>query len=706
MKTKSLFSTVFATALALAFSISWQQSAELLYKSGLYEEQITGDLQKAIGIYQQILSRFPDSRETAAKTLLHIGQCHEKLGSQEALKAYKRLINDYPGQKEEVTLARERLAELEKISGPASREPVFRKIETPFRIPQWSGGCLSPDGKTLAFGSQNFIWTVPIPGKVDPELAGEPNKLPGTEGTLGQGLTWSADGRWIAFSKAFRRVGGGYIRFNPEEAAINVIASSGGEPRRIPIPQWAASAGATNRELCLSPDGKTVAFDSQGELYAASVDTGEIRQLTKDGGIVPSYSPDGSKIAYLTPPVKRKDSPLPRNGLWIMPAAGGDPVKISGDKPELIRSSLWSPDGRMMRYLRHHLATKPTSDICLVSLSNGGKPAGAPIPIKLPFFSRERLTGWTPDNKIGLLFEIPFHDYVYTVPASGGKGSQVSPLEGLADQPQWSPDGKRIYFRYEDGRLASVPSEGGELDVHPSLKGAMSSGFFMPYPAGGNSVSPDGKSIVISAGTVASNMQIWTVPVDEGEPKQITSGEGHRFPCWSPDGKWIACIGSEAVADNKDLTRIFKVAAAGGEAEKITDDTVQVAWADIDWSPDGTSIAFFSKENQDAPAGTLNSVQLGGGAPRVICRVPDVSGHSDLSWSPDGKHIAFVSEDKIWIVPGEGGDPVELKTDVEAEALELDWSPDGRKIAFSGRSGWDKEFWFMENFLPIAKKLK
>ena len=453
----------------------------------------------------------------------------------------------------------------------------------------------------------------------------------------------------------------------------------------------------------MSPDGKTVAFDSKGQLYSASVETGEITQLTKDGGMVPSYSPDGTKIAYLTPIIMQKDPPLPRNELWVIPAAGGDPVKVSGDKAELIRSSLWSPDGKMIAYLRHNLSTKPTSEVCIVQLSNERKPIEAPVRINLPLFSRERLTGWTPDNKIGLLFEIPFHDYVYTVPASGGKASQVSPLEGLADHPQWSPDGKRIYFRWEDGRLGSVPSEGGELSVHPSLKGAMSSGFFMPYPAGGNSVSPDGRSVVFSAGTAGAEAQVFTVPVDGGEPKQITTGEGHRFPCWSPDGKWIACMGSEVVADKKEITTIFKVPAEGGEARKITMDSVKVAWADIDWSPDGKSIAFFSKE-EDATAGTLSIIPLEGGEPQVICHVQEVSGHSDLSWSPDGKNIAFVSQDKIWVVPAEGGEPAEVKTDVEAEALELDWSPDGRKIAFSGRSGWDKEFWFMEDFLRLLNK--
>jgi Tol biopolymer transport system component len=704
MRKPLLITAILLLASASVGSLAAQNGYDQ-FQRALAKERGEGNLEEAVALYQKVIDGTKDE-SLAAKAQFRIGICFEKLGrekAKQAQEAFQKVLDKYPSQSETVKAAKERLAGLATITEPAPLKPAFRKIQTPFRIPHWSGGCLSPDGRTLAFGSQDVIWTVPIPGKVDPDLAGEPNKLPGTEGTLGQGLSWSGNGHWIAFSRAFHRVGGGYIRFNPEEAYINVIPSSGGASKRIAIPQWVASQGATFRELCLSPDGKTVAFDAKGQLFTASVETGEIKQLTKDGGMVPSYSPDGTKIAYLTPVIMQKDPALPRNELWVIPAAGGDPVKISGDSPELIRSSIWSPDGKMIAYLRHYPSTKPTSDVCIVQLSDEGRAVGAPVPIKLPLFSRERLTGWTPDNKIGFLFEIPFHDYVYVVPVSGGKGSQVSPLDGLADHPQWSPDGKRIYFRWEDGRLGSVPSEGGELSVHPSLKGALSSGFFMPYPAGGNSVSPDGKSVVFSAGTAAAEAQIWTVPVGGGEPKQITTGKGHRFPCWSPDGRWIACIGSEVAVDNKEITVIFRVPAEGGEARTISSESSKVAWADLDWSPDGKSIAFFSKE-EDTAEGTLSILPLEGGGPRAICRVQDVSGHSDLAWSPDGKNIAFVSQDKIWIVPAEGGEPVELKTDVDAEALELDWSPDGRKIAFSGRSGWDKEFWFMEDFLRLLRK--
>jgi Tol biopolymer transport system component len=118
---------------------------------------------------------------------------------------------------------------------------------------------------------------------------------------------------------------------------------------------------------------------------------------------------------------------------------------------------------------------------------------------------------------------------------------------------------------------------------------------------------------------------------------------------------------------------------------------------------DGKAIAYFSKK-ADASTGTLNLIPVGGGESREVCRVQNVNAQNDVSWSPDGRQIAFVSRGKIWVVPTEGGEPAEVKTDVDAAAGKLDWSPDGRKIAFSGDSGMDIEFWFMEDFLPLLKK--
>jgi len=705
MRSRVFVLVVFVAMGAYAWSGSLPQSAEQHYQSGIYKEDVEGKLEEAIAIFQKIIKEFPQNDPVAAKALFHMGLCYEKLGNEEARKAYQRLISDYPGQKEEVALAKERLAGLMKIAAPAPRKPIFRKIRTPFSIPQWSGSRLSPDGKILAFGSGNAIWTVPIPGRVDPGLAGEPKELTGAADVLGDGLSWSGDGKWIAFSRAYVHVGATRIIFRPEGAHIDVIPSSGGESKRIPVPQWVAAKGDTLRRLSLSPDGRAVAFDAGGQIHVASVDSGEIKQVTKDGGVVPCFSPDGTKIAYLTPPIRQDNPPGRLSEVWVISADGHDPVKVSGDLRENLSQTgpTWSPDGRMIAFGRIVIKPNLRSKVCIISVSEKGGPLASPVEIELPLFTTNFMTGWTPDNKIGLLLETPYHEYVYTVPVSGGKASQVSPLDGLASHPRWSPDGKRIFFRWEGGGLGSVPGDGGAVSVHPALDAARKTGFFIQYPGAGCSVSPDGRSVIFSAGWAKAGPNLYILPVEGGEPRQITSGGRPCYPCWSPDGRWIAYLDVEIIGDEKRIATIYKIPAAGGEAQKITTGSGNVTEAGLDWSPDGISIAYFSR-NADASTGTLNLAPVAGGESREICRVPNVNAQSDVSWSPNGREMAFVSRGKIWVVPAEGGEPAEVKTDVDADAGKLDWSPDGRKIAFSGDSGMDIEFWFMEDFLHLLKK--
>jgi hypothetical protein len=89
MKIRPIVFAVIIAILASTQSGAGQQSAEQLFKTGLYEEEVGGDLQKAIGIYQDLLKRFPASRDVAAKAQLHIGLCYEKLGTTEAEKAFE-----------------------------------------------------------------------------------------------------------------------------------------------------------------------------------------------------------------------------------------------------------------------------------------------------------------------------------------------------------------------------------------------------------------------------------------------------------------------------------------------------------------------------------------------------------------------------------------------------------------------------------------
>jgi len=706
--------------LTVSFNVSGQTTPQEMLNKAIYEEEVNGNLQEAIKLYLEIVDKNSTNRTVTAEAFYHLGLTNEKLGNKKAKEYYQKIVTNFGDQPEFVKIAKERLSKLlvaEKVS-KTPLKPNFRKIRTPFNIPQWSGSRLSPDGKTLAFGSGDAVWTVPIPGRVDPDLAGEPKKLPGADNVLGDGLSWSGDGHWIAFSRSYEDGGGTRINFNPEGAYIDVIPSSGGEPKRIPVPQWVATKGDTQRRLSLSHDGKMVAFDAGGQIYVASVETSDIKQLTNNGGITPCFSPDGTKIAYLKP---FPNPPIIFNEVWVMSAKGEDPVKVSGDLGSLDLGSLriisggdlesfdlesldpgglgiisgkgptWSPDGKMIAFGRDLLHGRP--EVCIVTIPNQGKPVGSPIQIALPLESTDFVTGWTPDNKIGLLLESSYSENVYTVSVLGGKVTQMS-VGG--SHPRWLPDGKRIYFRKSDG-ISSAPSDGGKRRRH-SFFVQDEIGLFLQYPGGGNSISPDGKSIVFSGGTAKFGPNIYTIPIEGGDPKQIN--DKGQYPCWSPDGNWIAYMAKEIVDDKKSIATIFKMPREGGESIKITSASDFVTEGGFDWSPDGKWIAFYSKK-EDTSAGTLNLIPTDGGESREICRVPHIIPHNEISWSPDGHQIAFTSRGKISIVSANGGRPVVVKADVDAFAAMLDWSPDGKKLAFSANSGGKPELWFMEDFLPL-----
>ncbi|MHC4171690.1 MAG: tetratricopeptide repeat protein [Planctomycetota bacterium] len=666
--------------------------ASVLLREGLYAEETEGDLDAAIQVYERILKEFPKNRPVAAKALLHIGLCKEKLGLNEAINAYQKVVDQYPEQQGQVAIAKERIAELSRALEEVAHQPNFRKIWIPTKP---GNGVLSPDGKKLAFVSKRSIWVVPVHGKVSPDIAGEPVRLPGTKGAWRWGMSWSADGKWIAYNTLP----------SEDHVGICIVPSSGGKVKRI-VNRYRAGHRIHNYLLSLSPDGKIVAFTSDEkekiQLFMVNVEGGDVNQLTKDGGTQPAFSPDGKTITYVKEKPQKTD--VPKSDVWVIPAAGGTPVQVS-DLPGEATGPIWSPDGKMIAFTRKaYPGSDVSKEICIVPVSETGKPQAPPTQIELPLATWDFLAGWTSDNKIGVLLTNPDHYAIYTIPASGGNATQVTP-QGYYYSPRWSPDGKRIYFRGTDGPdgIASVPSEGGEISISHIDADSM---IRQPLQWGGNVVSPDGKKIVFCASKKADKSfppsYIYTIPVEGGEPKQLTISPGRgrdRFPCWSPDGKSIAFIRYSDASWNKKkhdyINNICIVRPEGGEVRQLTSESDKAARATIAWSPDGKSIAYYSEDK------TIRVIPVKGGESREVVKVDKVNEWWDeLAWSRDGKKIAYSSKGSIWVVSLDGGEPEEMKTGLDAKVTHISWSPDGKKIAFTASKGGDIELWLMENFLP------
>ena len=101
----------------LAFLAAGQgpDRAEVQLQAAIKTEVFDGNLKGAIEQYKKIVSSYGNNHAVAAKALVRMGQCYEKLGeaqAKEARAAYERVVREYADQAEIVAQARVRLAAL------------------------------------------------------------------------------------------------------------------------------------------------------------------------------------------------------------------------------------------------------------------------------------------------------------------------------------------------------------------------------------------------------------------------------------------------------------------------------------------------------------------------------------------------------------------------------------------------------------------
>ncbi len=684
-----------------------QQAGELLSKA-VYEEEVNGELEKAIEGYQTIVTEFPENKPVAAKAQYHLGLCYEKLGLKEAQKAYQKVLDNYPDQKQEIALAKERLNRLLALQGVRPR-PSFRKIRIPNEL---AGVALSPDGQNLLLVSDKKLWMMPLSGKLGKDFPGKPVQL-NTEGVEVEwtGLSWSGDGKWIAFNDILDILPWDSLKMQSMNQRIYVVPVEGGKPTKV-IENF-RGARTVNYKLSLSPRGKTLAFSSiendKQHIQTISVEGGEPKQLTDMQAREPVISPDGKLIAF----VEDKMLGIGGGGLWVIPTSGTSPILVA--QAGKASSPVWSPDASKIAFLDYYEKTK----IYIIPVDLEGKPSGEKITIDAPE-EVLLLTGWSSNNKIGALIKSQPEPALYTLPEQGGQAALVS-YGGFPAQPRWFPDGKQILFMKvaneenslpPNHALAVVSADGGE-DTN-ILTGSDDKIFIMPFQSGIR-VSPDGKKIVLSAksydDTILINnfpiSQIWTTNIEGKNLTQITEPPfpyHDACPCWSPDGKSIAFTRTELKDHRMNLygkTGIYKINSSGGELKLLTSESNKLIIS-INWSPNGKFIGYLTMEKETPNNKTLNVINVENGTSRVVGEVPQVTVNIELAWSPDSRRIAFNDEEGklIKVMSVDDGSIQDIETGlVDVDIYHLDWSPDGKRFVFAGWKAGDKEFWLMENFL-------
>ena len=426
----------------------------------------------------------------------------------------------------------------------------------------------------------------------------------------------SPDGQWVVYSGE-----------GPEHQDIFLQSVSGRTPFNL-----TEGSGADNLQPAFSPDGERIAFRSNregGGLFVMGRTGEAVRRVTRTG-FNPSWSPDGTQLAYSTESVGL--NPLNwqgDSGIWAAQVETGESrgvVEVDGVEPS------WSPSGQRIAYV----------------------------------------------SRMGDLTQMD----IVTVPADGGE--EVALVDPATDWgPVWSADGRHLYFASDRSgsmnlwRIAVDEDSGeavGEPEplttpatylAHPTLSADGSrvaySSVLMTQNIQRLALDPDtatsnGKTDWVTSGSIQWSSadisadgewlafysrarpegNLYVARVDGSGLRQLTGDEAmDRVPRWSPDGEWIACF-----SDRSGKIQVWKIRRDGSGLQQLTDGEGGVAL--FAWSPDGLQIAATSNLGPTLENFVIDATrpwseqspqylpEIGDGGPPMVV----------MSWSPDGSMLA------------------------------------------------------------------
>ena len=121
------------TFLAMVVMLTWglgvqaqSRSVSELLQQGMYAEKTEGDLDKAIGLYEQILERAECTKTMEASATYHLGLCHLKKGEKDkAAQYFRQAIEDYPDQSSMIHKAKTHLKKLAPTSDEQKNSGTF-----------------------------------------------------------------------------------------------------------------------------------------------------------------------------------------------------------------------------------------------------------------------------------------------------------------------------------------------------------------------------------------------------------------------------------------------------------------------------------------------------------------------------------------------------------------------------------------------------
>ena len=674
---------IVAAALALGAAASGQVSgqAEALLQKAIQAETVDGNLKAAIGLYEQAVAAAGSNRPVAARALVQIGQCYEKLGSVEAQKAYQRVVQDFADQAEPLKLARTRLAALTpataRESGIVSRQ-VWSGPEVSLEV------AVSPDGRNLAFQD-----VAPGDLAVRDLPSGETRRLTNKKG---DSENWHEYATFPVFSPDSTQVAFGWEAHESCELRVVGIDGSG-----LRVLDPGTKYGVFPMDWSRDSKSILVLLLNNLQIATVSVADGSMRILktidwlwsvpgTPDPDVM-RLSPDGRFVLY--------DRPVNEAGnrdVYAFSVATGEVTPLV-QHPAQDGLLGWAPDGKSVLFLSDRTGSWATWQLAVAN----GKPLGEP-----------KVVNWATGTirPIGFgrsgSFYYRVHNQVvnvYTATLGAGTPSPLVKRHLGADlRPVWSPDGKRIaYVSGQPPERVVIRSmeTGEEREYSPKLRG-----FSWPQ------WSPDGRSVTVWGADSQGRVGLFLVDLETGQLTPALLGKSNGR--WSADGNAIYYIEHRDVKAKRPA-RVMRRNLGTGRDEEIRVLPEQTDATNLLPSPDGRWFALMLNHANDTWSFAV--VPLSGGDIRELPGPwADVKPWK-LTWAPDSQQLMFIRpgreagkimRSELWGVSVAGGEQRSLGFSVPQDVASLSVHPDGRQLALT-LTEEATEVWVMENVLPSAK---
>ena len=409
-----------------------------------------------------------------------------------------------------------------------------------------------------------------------------------------------------------------------------IVGREGGDAIRL------TTGTGVETDPVFSPDGSMIAFtgeyDGNVDVYVVVAAGGVPRRLTYHPGLdtAVGWAPDGKQVLFRS----GRNNPFPVPRLFTISVDGGFPAEVP--LPMADQGS-YSPDGSRLAYVptvQFQQAWKryrggQTTPIWLATLADSSIE-------KLPRDnSNDSFPMWV-GNRIYFLSDRNGATTLYGYDIATKKVTQLINNDGLDIKAASAGPGAIVYEQFGSLNLYDLNSgKSRRLDIR--IAGDMPGVRPRFEKAAGRiaaaALSPAGARAVFEA-----RGEILTVPAEKGDARNLTntSGVAERDPAWSPDGKWIAYFSDES----GEYALHLRDQTGMGNVRKINLGNPPSFYYSPTWSPDSKKIAYTDKRL------TLWYVDLDKGSPVKVGTTAYENPWRvfDPMWSPDSRWLTYTKQ--------------------------------------------------------------